>query len=347
MQRFFRPKKSYKLAYLLKVACVDVQGNQKQGNQKQGNQKNEDLADTIITDTGDLMFGGVGQIGFFSDKKYSADAKTTKLNFVITTNNLKDILPSEVTAILVDNPRKTYALIKQVFYPREISNGTIHKTALVEEGAVIEKNVELRAYTVIKSGAVVKFGAVICEHAVIGNNVIIGENTIIGINNSVEFAVIGKNCFFHANISIGTRGFGFVRSTEAPIDIPHTGAVVIEDNVEIGSGTSIDRGAEGNTFVGEDTRIDNLVHMAHNVVVGKRCSIAGQVGFGGSAVMCDDAVLAGQVGVAQSSTIGKGAVVLAKSGVTKNVPDGAVYVGFPARESKQWFKDIIKENKNN
>jgi UDP-3-O-[3-hydroxymyristoyl] glucosamine N-acyltransferase len=181
-------------------------------------------------------------------------------------------------------------------------------------------------------------GTVIGATAVIGPDVQIGRDCSIGPGSSVIHALIGDNVILHPGCRIGQDGFRYLPSKNGHTKVPQLGRVIIQDDVEIGAGTAIDRGGSGDTIIGEGTKIDNLVHIAHNVTVGRHCLIAGQCGFAGSVNLGDGVMLGGQVGIADHLTIGDGAMIGAKSGVVSNVPAGEKWLGFPALPGREFLR---------
>jgi UDP-3-O-[3-hydroxymyristoyl] glucosamine N-acyltransferase len=183
-------------------------------------------------------------------------------------------------------------------------------------------------------------GTVIGATAVIGADVQIGRDCSIGPGASIIHALVGDNVICHPGCRIGQDGFRYLAGAGGHIKVPQLGRVVIHDNVEIGAGTTIDRGGSGDTVIGEGTKIDNLVHIAHNVTIGRHCVIAGQCGFAGSVTVDDYVMVGGQVGVADHLAIGKGAMIGAKSGVMSNVPAGEKWFGYPARPGREFLRGM-------
>jgi UDP-3-O-[3-hydroxymyristoyl] glucosamine N-acyltransferase len=199
---------------------------------------------------------------------------------------------------------------------------------IVDPLAVIGPRAEIGAGTLIGPGAV------------IGSDVRIGRQCAIGAHASIIHALIGDRVIIHPGVRIGQDGFGFLPSRQGHQKIPQTRRVIIQDDIEIGANTTIDRGATRDTVIGEGTKIDNLVQIAHNVSIGRNCLIAGQVGISGSVTVGDYAMLGGQVGVADHITIGEGAMVGARAGVMTNIPAGGRWAGFPAEPVIEWKRGI-------
>ena len=198
----------------------------------------------------------------------------------------------------------------------------IHPTAIVDKGAQL--------------GA----GSIVAPNAVIGPNCQIGRGSYVGPGASIQAALIGDRVIIHAGARIGTDGFGFVPGRGGLEKVPQIGRVVIQDNVEIGANTTIDRGALGDTVIGDGTKIDNLVQIAHNVKIGRCCAIAAHCGISGTVTIGDFVMLGGRVGVGDHLTIGDGAQLAGNSGVMNNVPAGVRWGGFPAQSGKRWLREV-------
>jgi UDP-3-O-[3-hydroxymyristoyl] glucosamine N-acyltransferase len=209
-------------------------------------------------------------------------------------------------------------------------------SAQIDPTARIEAAVTIDPLALIGPRAEIGAGTLIGAGAVIGPDVCIGRNCAVGIHASILHAIIGDRVIIHPGVRIGQDGFGFLPSRQGHQKIPQTRRVIIQDDVEIGANTTIDRGATRDTVIGEGTKIDNLVQIGHNVSIGRHCLIVSQVGISGSVTIGDFAVLAGQVGVADHVTIGAGAVLGARAGVMSNVPAGARWGGFPAEPAIDW-----------
>lgn len=254
------------------------------------------------------------------------------------------IIPDTVTqfskpAIRVANPRVAFIRLLELFTPPTVVERGVHPAAIVGANVKLGCNVAVMACAVIGDNVSIGDNTVISPHVTLGENVIIGADTIIYPNVAVyPCCVLGSRVIVHAGTVIGSDGFGFVTVGGRHHKVPHVGNVSIEDDVELGANVTIDRGTTGSTIVGRGTKIDNLVHLAHNVVVGENCFLVAFTGISGSARIGNNVTFAGQSGSAGHLTIGDNCVFAAKSGVIGNVPANSFYAGFPARPHREWLR---------
>jgi UDP-3-O-[3-hydroxymyristoyl] glucosamine N-acyltransferase len=296
--------------------------------------------DTEIPDIKDLVTASSNEITFFHSKKYESVASTTKAGFCLTTNKLSNILPKHCKPIEVDNVLVSTAMITSMFYPDAITDDFDVHAINIEKTSF---NNSVNHGQNILIGKNVKIGA----NCSIGHNTIIESNVVIGDNCSIGSNVIIRNTLIKNNVSIldgcviGKKGFGFFPSKNGNIRYPHIGIVIIEDNCEIGCGSTIDRGSLSNTIIGKNTFIDNQVHIAHNNKIGENCIIAGQVGFAGSSTLGNNVMIGGQAGISGHLKVGSNVQIGGGSGVIKDIPDNSKVMGYPAKD----LKKFIKENK--
>ena len=293
-----------------------------------------------IYDVKDLSISTKKDITFFHSKKYESHASKTKASFCITTDNLKDYLPKNCNKIIVDNVLIVTAKITKMFYPDSVTDDfditvkDISKTSF-------KKKVDFGKNVLI--GKNVKIG----KNCSIGHNSIVEKNVIIGNNCSIGSNVIIRNTIIHNNVHIldgcviGKKGFGFFPNKENNYRYPQIGVVIINDNSEIGCGSTIDRGSMSNTIIGKNTYLDNQIHIAHNVKIGDNCIIAGQVGFAGSSTLGNHVMIGGQAGVSGHLKIGNNVKIGGGSGVIKDITDNSKVMGYPAKD----LKSFVKENK--
>lgn len=242
--------------------------------------------------------------------------------------------------IRVANPRLAFAKVLEIFDPRKKEPLGVHPTAVLGENVSLGNGVSIGAGVVVGNQVVIGAGTVIYPQTYIGHQSIIGDQCIIHPRVVIEDRIkLGNRVIIQAGAVLGSDGFGFVTVGKGQhYKIPHLGEVIIEDDVEIGANVAIDRGTVGNTIIKQGTKIDNLVHLAHNVTVGEGCFLVAQVGISGSTKIGDRVTLAGQVGTVGHINIGDDSIIAARGGVTSDVPDGAFYSGFPARDHREQLK---------
>ncbi|MFT7433816.1 MAG: UDP-3-O-[3-hydroxymyristoyl] glucosamine N-acyltransferase [Alphaproteobacteria bacterium] len=275
--------------------------------------------DTSINDIAALSLATTHDLSFLDNVKYVSQAATTKAAAVIISAENAQYLPEGVAAIISPMPYADYAKALQMFYPITVS-GVVHKSAIVESSAQIGEGTSIGA------------------HSYIGENVIIGENCQIASNVSIICSEIGSNTIIHAGTCIGQDGFGFAYDGKVVVKVPQIGMVKIGDHVEIGAGSTVDRGSLENTEIGDYTKIDNLVQIGHNVKVGMGCQIVAQTGIAGSTTLGKGVIVGGQAGIVGHISLADGTVIAARSGVTKNIDEAGAYAGFPAIPMNQWRK---------
>jgi len=287
----------------------------------------------LLTGVASAHDAGPGQLTFLSGTKnyaaYLELLKNSKAAAVIAPEDAPDLsLPS----LRLKNPY--YGLVKalEFFFPVEKSGYSIHPAAFVSENAEVDPSASVGPNAVVEAGAVIDADSRICAQAYVGKNCRIGRNTLIypGVR-VLDNCVVGNNCIIHANAVIGSDGFGFTPHQGRQLKVPQVGNVLIEDDVEIGACVTVDRGALASTIIGAGTKIDNMVHIAHNVQIGKNCVIVAQVGISGSTILEDEVTLAGQVGTVGHVRIGKGTTVAARGVVTSDVAPGSFVSGFPLK----------------
>ena len=298
--------------------------------------------DSDIKRAAGLKDAGDGDITFLSDKRGLHDIEHSRASAIITSESLVDLVKSSRTAVnllVVDNPQYSFAKVLEAFYLKShVSTGISEKSVT---GNNLKKGSDVSVYPFVYIGDDVSLGdrVTLFPGVYIGNGVSIGNDTVIHPNVTIrEHVVIGDEVIIHSGSVIGSDGFGYTLEKGEHYKIPQVGGVIIEDNVEIGSNVSIDRATTGNTVIRQGTKIDNLVQIAHNVSIGKKCIIVSQVGISGSVEIGDGVVLAGQVGVKDHVKIGTGAVAAGQSGITRDIPEGQVYSGMPAIPHKTWLR---------
>ena len=246
------------------------------------------------------------------------------------------------TLVLVENPRLAFSKLLELFHPRQSVQKGIHSTAVVDESAKIGENTAVMAYAVIGKNVNIGAGSVIYPYVFIGDNVTIGANAAIYPGAVImENTVMGDNAVIRAHAVIGGEGFGFATKDGRHTRIPQIGNVTIGDDVEIGACTTIDNGTLGSTKVGRGTKIDNLVHLGHNVEIGEDCFVIAQTGIAGSTKVGNHVTFAGQTGCTGHITIGDNVTFAGKSGIVGNVASNTINAGFPARPHIEWSRTQV------
>ena len=293
-----------------------------------------------ITDIKDLVTATKNDITFFHSKKYESLASKTNASFCITTDSLSHILPSKCNKILVDNVLITTAQITKIFYPDSI-NDDFDKNVKDINKSSFRKKVKFGLNVLVGKNVKIGKNCSIGHNSIIEKNVVIGENCSIGSNVIIRNTIIKNNVNILDACVIGKKGFGFFPNNKKNFRYPQIGVVIINDNSEIGCGSTIDRGSMSNTIIGRNTYLDNQIHIAHNVKIGDNCIIAGQVGFAGSSTIGSHVMIGGQAGISGHLKIGNNVQIAGGSGVIKDIPDNTKVMGYPAKD----LKTFIVENK--
>jgi UDP-3-O-[3-hydroxymyristoyl] glucosamine N-acyltransferase len=300
--------------------------------------------DHLITNVAPLDRAGPHDIAFLDSAKYADALTSTCAGACLTTERFTTQAPDHLNVLRTQEPYRAFVTVARKLYPDALRPSALFggkgaaPGAIIHPSAQIESGVDIDPGAVIGPRAAIGAGSVIGAAAAIGPDVQIGRDCSIGPGASVTHALIGDNVILHPGCRIGQDGFRYQMSTNGHTKVPQLGRVIIQDNVEIGAGTTIDRGAAGDTVIGEGTKIDNLVQIGHNVTVGRNCIIVAQCGISGSVVLGDNVVLGGQVGIADHLIIGEGAMIGAKSGVVSNVPAGEKWLGFPAWPGREFLR---------
>ena len=296
--------------------------------------------DKEVLDIKDLLNANDKEITFFHSKKYSEIAKKTKASFCITTNSLKDYLPKSCIPIIVENVLVSTSKVTSKFYPESV-NDDFDDTAININETNLKQKVKFGKNVLIGSNVSIGSNCSIGHNSIIEKNVSIGINCSIGSNTIIRNTIIHNNVKVLDNCVIGKHGFGFFPSDNKNLRYPHIGIVLIEDNCEIGCGSTIDRGSMSNTIIGRNTYLDNQIHIAHNVKIGENSIIAGQVGIAGSSIIGRNVKIGGQAGISGHLKIGNNVEIGGGSGVIKDIPDNTKVMGYPAKN----IREFLRENK--
>ena len=293
--------------------------------------------DTKIFDVKDLVGASNKDITFFHSKNYENVASTTKAAYCITTTHLSKILPKSCRPIEVDNVLISTSMITKIFYPDAVTDDFDPQTESIEK-TLFHKTVKHGQNILLGNNVQIGANCLIGHNSIIESNVVIGNNCSIGSNVIIRNTLIKNNVNILDGCVIGKKGFGFFPNNAGNIRYPHIGIVIIEDNCEIGCGSTIDRGSLSDTIIGENTFLDNQVHIAHNNKIGKNCIIAGQVGFAGSSTLGNNVMIGGQAGISGHLRIGNNVQIGGGSGVIKNIPNNSKVMGYPAKDLKKFIK---------
>ncbi|MCG3149333.1 MAG: UDP-3-O-acylglucosamine N-acyltransferase [Verrucomicrobiae bacterium] len=294
--------------------------------------------DIIVTGVAGIKEAQPGDVTFVAHPKYAAALKTTRASVILLPPAMDADLPA--TRVLVGEPMSAFAALVQKISPPPIRHESgIHPTAVIHSTATLGQAVSIQPHVIIEAGVV------------IGDNTLIGAGSYIGHGSTVganchfyprvtlrEHTVVGDRVILHTGVVLGADGFGYELKNGAHQKIPQLGNVAIGANVEIGANTTIDRARFGTTRIGKGTKIDNLVQIGHNCVIGEHCIVCGLVGMAGSTIVGNYVTIAGQVGIAGHLTIGDKSIIMAQAGVTKDVPPGSLMLGSPAVPHKDFKK---------
>lgn len=304
------------------------------------------LANRPILRLASLADAGPDALVFIESKKRALDLSGLNAACVLCTEDVKPSIPKNVAIIVTRHPQQDFASIGRALYPNAVNahlwsgqtgvsvHAIVHPSAEIEDGVTIEPG------AIIGSNVSIGSGTVIAANVVIGNGCKIGRDCYVAPSCSIQYAFLGNRVLLHPGVRIGQDGFGYVPGKAGLDKMPQLGRVIIQDNVEIGANTTVDRGALADTIIGEGTKIDNLVQIAHNVQIGRHCVIAAQCGISGSVILGDMTRLGGSVGIKDHVTIGASVEIAAASGVMNDIPDGERWAGAPAQPFKQWFREI-------
>jgi UDP-3-O-[3-hydroxymyristoyl] glucosamine N-acyltransferase len=285
----------------------------------------------VVTGVAPLESAGPAQVSFLSDRKYQRLAESTRAGALVVP---RDATGLRCALLRVDSPQAALITLLRLFHPEPPTTPGIHPTAAVAAGARVAPTAAVGPHTVIEAGAVIGARSRIGALCFVGAGAVIGEDVLLYPRAVVRDGVrIGHRVIVHPGAVLGADGFGYAFDGSAHRKIPQVGGLRVEDDVEIGANTTIDRGTLGDTVIGRGTKIDNLVQVGHNCEVGEHVILVSQVGISGSCRIGSRAILAGQVGIADHVTVGEGAILTAKSGVPSDIPAGEVWTGIPSRPS--------------
>jgi UDP-3-O-[3-hydroxymyristoyl] glucosamine N-acyltransferase len=291
---------------------------------------------------------GPMHLTFYANRTYANQLASTKAGACLVSTRFEAQVPAHVAVLRAAQPFREFVTVAREFYSSALrpqswfGEDGIAPSAIIDPSAHLEDGVIIDPLAVIGPNVEIGAGTVIGAGAVIGANVRIGRDCNVGARTAIQFALIGNNVLIHPGCSIGQDGYGFIFfGPEGHLKVPQTGRVLVQNDVEIGAGTTIDRGSLRDTVIGEGTKIDNQVQIGHNVTIGRHCLLAAQIGLAGSLTIGDNVALGAKVGINNHLHIGDGAQVTAMSAVKDDIPAGGRWGGHFAKPTKQWFREIV------
>lgn len=299
----------------------------------------------VVTDVASLQDATADAVSFLDNKKYTDAFRETKAGACFVKPELAGFAPAHTVCLTSKNPYKAYALAAQAFYPADAPVHYRAPSAVIDATAVIGRECSIEDGVIIGKNVKIGDRCRLQAYAVIRDGVEIGDDSDIGPHVCISHALIGKKARFHPGVCIGRQGFGFALDPAGFVAVPQLGRVVIEDDVEIGAHSTVDRGAGPDTVIGQGTRIDNLVQIGHNVKIGRYCVIVSQTGISGSTQFGDFVMTGGQSGFAGHLKVGSGAKVAAQSGIMRDIPAGEEVMGSPAVPIRQFMRQTAIVNR--
>ena len=290
-----------------------------------------------------LRDGGPGDLAFLADRRYTGDLDGCRAGALLVSEALSGCQGGPRDRVVVDDARQALVTLLGVFHPLPPQSWTRHPSAVVHPAANLPDRAEIGAGAVVGAGVVIGDRARIGAHCVVGEQSRIGDDTVLHPHVTLYPGVrLGRRVIVHAGSRIGVDGFGYIQEDGSHIKVPQVGGCIVGDDVEIGANCTIDRGSLGNTRIGAGAKLDNLVHLGHNVEIGARAMIVAQVGIAGSTRVGEGAALGGQAGLVGHLTIGAGARIGAQAGVISDIAPGQVVSGYPARDHRRYLRAMAR-----
>jgi UDP-3-O-[3-hydroxymyristoyl] glucosamine N-acyltransferase len=296
--------------------------------------------DLILEGVAPLKTAGPHEVSFLDNRRYASELDRTAAGAVIVDPEHRTRVPQTAVPIVTARPYEAWARVAALFHPMPPVVPGVHPSAIVSDGAEIDPTAEVGALCVIGTGAVIGAFCRIGPGAVIADGVVLGPDCRIGTHASISHALLGARVYVYPGARIGQEGFGFATTATGFLTVPQLGRVILEDDVEVGANTTIDRGSSRDTVIGAGSRLDNLVQIGHNVMIGRCCVIVAQVGISGSTVLEDFVRVGGQAAMAGHLRIGSNAQIGAQAGVISDVPSGSTMLGSPAQRKQDFFRQV-------
>jgi UDP-3-O-[3-hydroxymyristoyl] glucosamine N-acyltransferase len=294
----------------------------------------------MLSGVAPLQTAGPDEVSFLNNRKYATALAGTRAGAVIVHPDMADRVPPTAVSITADDPYAAWARVAALFYPVPPARPGVHPSAIVASDAALDPSAEVGPLAVLGAKAEIGPRCRIGPAAIIGEGVVLGADCRIGAHVTLSHALLGDRVVVYPGARIGQEGFGFAMTGEGFLSVPQLGRVVLEDDVEVGANTTIDRGSLHDTRIGAGSRLDNLVQIGHNVRLGRGCVIVSQAGISGSTVLEDHVMVAGQAGLTGHLRIGRRARIGAQAGVMADVPAGADVVGSPAQPAREFFRHV-------
>src|SRR6478609_1083117 len=294
----------------------------------------------MFTGVAPLQSARLDQVSFLDNRRYVRALERSTAGAVLVHPDMKERVPASTIAIVTPSPYEGWARVAALFHPAPLLRPGIHPSAVVDAEARVDASAQIGPHVVIEARAEVGPGSRIGPLATIGEGVVVGRDCRIGAHASISHAVIGNRVYIYPGARIGQEGFSFASTKNGFLSIPQLGRVLVEDDVEVGANSTIDRGSTQDTVIGAGTRIDNLVQIGHNVRLGRCCVIVAQVGIAGSTVLEDFVQAGGQAAMAGHLRIGRGSQIGAQAGVISDTPPGSILLGSPAQPRTEFFRQV-------
>ncbi len=294
----------------------------------------------MLTGVAPLQTAGPGEVSFLDNRRYAPTLEKTAAGAVLVHPDMLARVPSGTVPIVTAEPYAGWARVAALFHPAPPASPGVHPSAFVDPAALVDPSAEIGPFAVIEAGAEVGARCRIGPFVSVGAGVVIGADCRIGAHASLSHAILGIRVQLFPGARVGQEGFGFAATATGFLTIPHLGRVILEDDVEVGANTTIDRGSTGDTVIGAGSRLDNLVQIGHNVRLGRCCVVVAQVGIAGSTMLEDFVQVGGQAAVAGHLRVGRKARIAAQAGVIADVPAGASLAGSPALPRLEFFRQV-------